>query len=499
MAPLAVDGTLVSVARSWAGNMAAAGGISHNPSLASQGPSGWQKLGENVGQGGNVDSLLQAFVNSPAHYQNLVDPAFNYVGIGVVYGSGDLIFVTVDFMQRAGGPAAGPAPAPAPRTSTPGAPAPRTRRADERTAGGPGTSPAAAPAPSTGAVGPIAVRARTAARARPPALTASPAAAGTLVGMADDAAIETNGLTRAFAGRAAVDGLTLDVAPGEVLALLGPNGAGKTTTIRLLNGVLRPDRGSSRVLGLDPARDGDEVRKRTGVLTETAGLDDRLTALENLVLPGRIRGMSGSEAKRRAREMLGALRHGRSRRSEGAGVLDRSAQARRAGACPAARPRGAVPRRADLRARPRGDARRRRTSSPRSLASTAARWSCARTSSARPGGCATAWRCSSGAACRPTADPRSSRPDCGTGSASSSTSVRRPTIALSRSSATHAVSSACEMSVDGAVVRVDGRNVLPSVVANLVGHEVPVYGAVPRPPTLEDMYFALEEREGIVL
>ena len=68
-----------------------------------------------------------------------------------------------------------------------------------------------------------------------------------------------------------------------MLALLGPNGAGKTTTVRLLNGVLAPDRGRALVLGLDPAIDGDEVRRRTGVLTENAGLDDRLTARENLV------------------------------------------------------------------------------------------------------------------------------------------------------------------------------------------------------------------------
>jgi hypothetical protein len=123
LAPLAIDGTLVSVARSWSGKMAAAGTISHNPSLASQLPSGWQKGGENVGKGGNVDALQQAFVNSPPHYQNLVDPAFNYVGIGVVYGSGNMIYVTVDFMQRGSAPAASRPPAPRAPTPRP-APAP---------------------------------------------------------------------------------------------------------------------------------------------------------------------------------------------------------------------------------------------------------------------------------------------------------------------------------------------------------------------------------------
>ncbi|HET9543392.1 MAG TPA: ABC transporter ATP-binding protein, partial [Acidimicrobiales bacterium] len=117
-------------------------------------------------------------------------------------------------------------------------------------------------------------------------------------------AIRTDGLTKAFGEHRAVDGLTLDVAPGEVLALLGPNGAGKTTTVRLLNGVLAPDAGAAQVLGMDPAVDGDEVRRRTGVLTENAGLDDRLTARENLVFTARIRGMGIDEAQSRTAEVL---------------------------------------------------------------------------------------------------------------------------------------------------------------------------------------------------
>ena len=67
-----------------------------------------------MGKGGDVDALQQAFVNSPPHYENLVDPAFNYVGVGVVYGAGNMIYVTVDFMAR--GSASAPRPPPAPRT-----------------------------------------------------------------------------------------------------------------------------------------------------------------------------------------------------------------------------------------------------------------------------------------------------------------------------------------------------------------------------------------------
>ena len=118
------------------------------------------------------------------------------------------------------------------------------------------------------------------------------------------AAIETSGLTRSFPTGVALDDLTLDVQPGEVLALLGPNGAGKTTTVRLLNGVLRPDRGRALVLGLDPAIDGDDVRRSTGVLTENAGLDDRLTARENVEFTARIRGMGKTEAHARTTELL---------------------------------------------------------------------------------------------------------------------------------------------------------------------------------------------------
>jgi ABC-2 type transport system ATP-binding protein len=117
-------------------------------------------------------------------------------------------------------------------------------------------------------------------------------------------AIRTDRLTRRFGASLALDELSIDVAEGEVLALLGPNGAGKTTTVRLLDGVLAPDGGSSTVLGFDPAVEPDEVRRRTGVLTEHAGLDDRLTATENLMTTARIRGMDDDLARRRVGELL---------------------------------------------------------------------------------------------------------------------------------------------------------------------------------------------------
>ena len=101
--PLQMSAQVVTVARTWTAVMVVNGTISHNPNLARQVVGPWGKLGENVGMGGNTDSLFRAFVNSPAHYQNLVDPSFNYVGIAVQY-SGNTLFTTHDFMQIPGGP-----------------------------------------------------------------------------------------------------------------------------------------------------------------------------------------------------------------------------------------------------------------------------------------------------------------------------------------------------------------------------------------------------------
>jgi ABC-2 type transport system ATP-binding protein len=94
--------------------------------------------------------------------------------------------------------------------------------------------------------------------------------------------IQISSLSRCFGDKNAVDHLTLDVHAGEIFGFLGHNGAGKTTTVRLLNGVLEPTSGKSTVFGLDPQTQGPALRARTGVLTETPSLDERLTARENL-------------------------------------------------------------------------------------------------------------------------------------------------------------------------------------------------------------------------
>jgi ABC-2 type transport system ATP-binding protein len=118
-------------------------------------------------------------------------------------------------------------------------------------------------------------------------------------------AIQTEGLSRRFANNIAVNELTLTVAHGEVFGLLGHNGAGKTTTVRLLNGVLDPSVGTARVLGLDPVAQGPQLRQRTGVLTETPALDDRLNANDTLSIWAEIYGVAPGEIKQRVEQVLG--------------------------------------------------------------------------------------------------------------------------------------------------------------------------------------------------
>jgi Cysteine-rich secretory protein family len=101
--PLGVDPRLVTVARNWSANMASQNKLYHNPSLASQAPSDWTKLGENVGYGPNTSTIHDAFVKSPGHYANLVDAGFNAMGIGVVM-AGNTMWVTEVFENSPSAP-----------------------------------------------------------------------------------------------------------------------------------------------------------------------------------------------------------------------------------------------------------------------------------------------------------------------------------------------------------------------------------------------------------
>jgi ABC-2 type transport system ATP-binding protein len=116
--------------------------------------------------------------------------------------------------------------------------------------------------------------------------------------------IELNGLTKQFDGFTAVDGVTLTVAAGEILALLGPNGAGKTTTVRMLAAILRPTSGQACVAGYDVVEHPREVRRRVGLLTEHPGLYLRMRGQEYLDFFGRLMGLDAAECRCRARELL---------------------------------------------------------------------------------------------------------------------------------------------------------------------------------------------------
>ena len=130
------------------------------------------------------------------------------------------------------------------------------------------------------------------------------AAVTTPAGDGEQWALEVAGLGRSFGDTVVLDGVDLAIESGGVFGLLGPNGAGKTTTVRILTGVLRPDRAARlRVLGKDlPDRIAD-VRPHIGVQTDTA-LYERLSGLENLVFFGRLYGMSRAEATGSASALL---------------------------------------------------------------------------------------------------------------------------------------------------------------------------------------------------
>lgn len=120
--------------------------------------------------------------------------------------------------------------------------------------------------------------------------------------------IEVRNLVKVFGEEVrAVDGITFSVREGEIFGFLGPNGAGKTTTIRILVALLRRTSGDVLVAGFDPAKQGNEVRKRIGYAAQAIALDDDLTGAENLALIGKLNGMTGRHARQRADELLSFL------------------------------------------------------------------------------------------------------------------------------------------------------------------------------------------------
>lgn len=121
------------------------------------------------------------------------------------------------------------------------------------------------------------------------------------------AMVQLTAVSKSFGPVVALKDVTLTIEPGAVFGLLGHNGAGKTTLIRTLTGLFSPDTGSVEVFGLDPMRDGHEVRRRSGVLTTYPGIDDYLSPRENLEVYAAIQGLPRDEATRQSWRLLSHL------------------------------------------------------------------------------------------------------------------------------------------------------------------------------------------------
>jgi lipooligosaccharide transport system ATP-binding protein len=120
----------------------------------------------------------------------------------------------------------------------------------------------------------------------------------------EDALIHARGLVKRFGELVAVDAVDFDLKRGEAFGFLGPNGAGKTSTMRMIGCVSPVTDGTLRVLGLDPAKDGVEIRGRLGVVPQEDSLDLELTVRENIVVYGRYFGLPRSVLRQRADELL---------------------------------------------------------------------------------------------------------------------------------------------------------------------------------------------------
>jgi ABC-2 type transport system ATP-binding protein len=119
--------------------------------------------------------------------------------------------------------------------------------------------------------------------------------------------ISVEGLGRRFGALTAVDDLSFTVPEGQIYGLLGPNGAGKTTTVRMLAGLIAPHAGTARVAGLTLGHDDARIRAVTGILTESPGLHERLTARQNLAYYGRLYGLTDATLRQAVERYLAVV------------------------------------------------------------------------------------------------------------------------------------------------------------------------------------------------
>jgi ABC-2 type transport system ATP-binding protein len=123
-----------------------------------------------------------------------------------------------------------------------------------------------------------------------------------------DPVIHTSSLTKKFGDFTAVDQVSFEVFPGEVVGYLGPNGSGKTTTIRMLLGLLLPTSGKALVLGSDPTTQADFIRSQVGYMSQKFGLYDDLTVWENLEFYAGIFGIRDQEHLRNTLDQVSVLK-----------------------------------------------------------------------------------------------------------------------------------------------------------------------------------------------
>jgi ABC-2 type transport system ATP-binding protein len=122
--------------------------------------------------------------------------------------------------------------------------------------------------------------------------------------MTATAAVDATGLVKHFGRQRAVDGIDLEVSPGEIFGVLGPNGAGKTTALKMLATLLPIDAGQARIFGVDVAREPHRIRQLIGITGQYASVDENLTATENRWMFGRLQGLRPAGARAAAKRLL---------------------------------------------------------------------------------------------------------------------------------------------------------------------------------------------------
>ena len=302
--------------------------------------------------------------------------------------------------------------------------------------------------------------------------------------------VEANDLVKTYpAGVRALDGLNLDIEQGEVFGLLGPNGAGKSTAIKILTTLTRPDSGRATVAGADVLRHPDQVRRCIGVVAQRSGTDPMASGRDNLLLQGRLYGMSGSAAAAAGGRTARPVRSDRGGRTGGEDLLGWHAAPPRRGdrvGPPAAR---ALPGRADDRARsggPHGACGRRSTGSPGPTDSP----SCSRrTTWRKPTGSAGGWPLWTVAGWLSPEHLTRSRVSCTAMLSMSCCDTNQPTVDVRR--AVGRLPGVREVTVSGRNLSAradDGAAAVPGVLAALDRAGAPAATVTVARPSLDDVY-----------